>query len=237
MAAYGRVILKVSGESLRGADGAPVSAKSAAWLAGEIRGATAAGAEVGVVIGGGNIIRGAVAAGGGSDRVTADGMGMLGTVINALALRLALEEQGRPAVVMAARPMGAVAELFDARRARDLLASGTVVMFAGGTGNPFFSTDTAAALRAAEVGAHALLKGTKADGVYDADPVTHPEANRFEQITFIEVIERRLGVMDMTAFSLCRDIGVPIVVFDLFQDGNIRRVVEGETVGTLVKEV
>ncbi len=237
MAAYGRVILKVSGESLRGADGTPVSAESAAWLAGEVRGATAAGAEVGVVIGGGNIIRGAVAAGDGSDRVTADGMGMLGTVINALALRLALEKQGQRAVVMTARPMSAVAELFDARRARDLLANGTVVMFAGGTGNPYFSTDTAAALRAAEVGAHALLKGTKADGVYDADPATHPDAKRFDEIAFLEVIERRLGVMDMTAFSLCRDIGVPIVVFDLFQDGNIRRVVQGETIGTLVKEV
>lgn len=237
MAAYERVILKVSGESLRGADGSPVSADSAAWLAGEIRGAAAAGAEVGVVIGGGNIIRGAVAAGGGSDRVTADGMGMLGTVINALALRLALEEQGQKAVVMTAVPMGAIAEPFDARRARALLADGTVVMFAGGTGNPFFSTDTAAALRAAEVGADALLKGTKADGVYDADPATHPDANRFDTIAYLEVIERRLGVMDMTAFSLCRDLKLPIVVFDLFQDGNIRRVVEGETIGTLVKEV
>ncbi len=237
MAAYERVILKVSGESLRGADGAPVSADSAAWLAGEIRGATAAGAEVGVVIGGGNIIRGAVAAGDGSDRVTTDSMGMLATVINALALRLALENQGQSAVVMSAVPSGSVTEPFSARRARALLKNGTVVMFAGGTGNPFFSTDTAAALRAAEVGAHALLKGTKADGVYDADPAIHPDAKRFEEIAYLEVIERRLGVMDMTAFSLCRDLGLPIVVFDLFRDGNIRRVVEGETIGTLVKEV
>jgi len=237
MAAYERVILKVSGESLRGTDGAPVSSDRAAWLAGEVQGATAAGVEVGVVIGGGNIIRGAVAAGGGSDRVTADGMGMLGTVINALALRLALEEQGQRAVVMTAVPMGSIAEPFDARRARALLADGTVVMFAGGTGNPYFSTDTAAALRAAEVGAHVLLKGTKADGVYDADPATNPDARRFNEIGFSEVLERRLGVMDMTAFSLCRDNGLPIVVFDLFQNGNIRRVVEGETIGTLVKEV
>lgn len=214
-----------------------MSSVSAAWLAGEILGAVAAGAEVGVVIGGGNIIRGAVAAGSGSDRVTADGMGMLGTIINALALRLALEEQGQAAVVMTAVPCGSIAEPFDAHRARALLSGGTVVMFAGGTGNPFFSTDTAAALRAAEVGADALLKGTKADGVYDADPATNPDAQRFDEIAFLEVIERRLGVMDMTAFSLCRDLGLPIVVFDLFRDGNIRRVVEGETIGTLVKEV
>ncbi len=237
MASYQRVILKVSGESLRGENGAPVSADSAAWLAREIQGASDAGFELGVVIGGGNIIRGATAAGDGADRVTADGMGMLATVINALALRLALESIGQPAIVMTAVPMGSIAVPFNARRARDLLGAGNVVMFAGGTGNPFFSTDTAAALRAAEVGADALLKATKTDGVYDADPATNPNARRFHEITYLEVIEKRLGVMDMAAFSLCRDLGLPIVVFDLFEAGNIRRAAGGETIGTLVKEV
>ncbi len=236
MPAFERVVVKVSGESLKGEGHSPISLDAATWLAGEIGKAHEAGAELGVVIGGGNILRGGSVARDGADRVTADHMGMLATIINALALRVALEEQGLNAHVMSAVPCGTLAEPVDVARARAHLSSGGIVVFAGGTGNPFFSTDTAAALRASEIMADGLLKGTKTDGVYDADPVTHPDAKRYAELTYTEAIERRLAVMDMTAFSLCRDQKLPIVVFDLWVEGNIRRAVDGESVGTVVKE-
>ncbi len=236
MPAFERVIVKVSGESLKGEGHRPISLEAAAWLAGEIGKAHEAGAELGVVIGGGNILRGGSVARDGAGRVTADHMGMLATIINALALRVALEEQGLDAHVMSAVPCGSMAEPVDIARAKTYLSQGGVVMFAGGTGNPFFSTDTAAALRASEIVADGLLKGTKTDGVYDADPATHPAATRYTELTYSEAIERRLAVMDMTAFSLCRDQKLPIVVFDLWVEGNIRRAVDGESVGTVVKE-
>jgi uridylate kinase len=236
MPAFERVVVKVSGESLKGEGHRPVSPEAAAWLAGEMRSAHEAGAELGVVIGGGNILRGASVARRGADRVAADQMGMLATIINALAFRVALEKQGLEAHVMSAIPCGTLAEPVNTARARAYLCSGGIVIFAGGTGNPFFSTDTAAALRASEIMADGLLKGTKTDGIYDADPAVHPDAKRYAELTYTEAIERRLAVMDTTAFSLCREQKLPIVVFDLWTAGNIRRVVDGESVGTVVKE-
>jgi uridylate kinase len=234
-AAYRRVVLKVSGESLLGSDGAPVSRESAGRLAGEIASAVAAGAEVGVVIGGGNILRGLTAAAGGADRVTSDFAGMAATLVNGLVLKDALESIGQRAVLMSAIPCGRIAEPFDHRAADVHLSGGAVVIFGAGTGNPFFSTDTAAVLRAAEVGADALLKATQADGVYDSDPATNPDAVRFESVTYQEMLERRLAVMDMTAVSLAREHGLPLVVFKLAVNGNIARAVEGRSVGTTVK--
>jgi uridylate kinase len=234
-AAYRRVVLKVSGESLLGDGGAPVSRESAAALAREIASAVAAGAEVGVVIGGGNILRGLSAAAGGADRVTADFAGMAATLVNGLVLRDALEATGTRAVLMSAIACGRIAEPFDHRAADAHMSGGAVVIFGAGTGNPFFSTDTAAVLRAAEVGADALLKATQADGVYDSDPATNPNAVRFESVTYQEMIEKRLAVMDMTAVSLAREHGLPLVVFALAEKGNIARAVEGQSVGTTVK--
>ena len=236
MPAFERVIVKVSGEALKGEGHSPISPDAASWLAGELRNAHEAGVELGVVIGGGNILRGASIARSGADRVAADHMGMLATIINALALRVALEKQGLEAHVMSAIPCGTLAEPVDVARAKAYLSSGGIVMFAGGTGNPFFSTDTAAALRASEIMADGLLKGTKTDGVYDADPAIHPGAKRYTELTYTEAIERRLAVMDTTAFSLCREQKLPIVVFDLWVTGNIRRVIDGESIGTVVKE-
>ena len=233
-AAYRRVILKVSGESLAG-DGSPVSGESATRLAAEVKAAADAGAEVGVVIGAGNIIRGVKAQAEGRDRVTADFAGMMATVVNGLALASALETLGQPARVMSALPCGRAAELYDHVRADSYLTSGTVVIFSAGTGNPFFSTDTAAVLRAAELSADALLKATQADGVYDSDPAKNPSAVRFDEVTYQEMIERRLAVMDMTAVSLAREQGVPLIVFALSVPGNIARAVAGEPVGTTVK--
>jgi len=234
-AARRRVVLKVSGEALSGDGGAPISREAARRLADEIKAAVDTGTEVGVVVGGGNILRGVTVAPGGSERLTADFMGMLATVLNGLALRSALREAGQDAIVMSAIPTGRAAELYDHERADRYLVGGKVVIFAGGTGNPFFSTDTAAALRAAELGADALLKATKVDGVYDADPVKHPEAKRYDELTYLEAIEKRLGVMDLTAISLAREQGLPIVVFALAGPGNIARAARGESIGTCVK--
>jgi len=235
-AAYRRVILKVSGESLSGEGGRPISTEAAARIAAEIGAAADLGVEIGVVVGGGNILRGAATPEGGDARVTADFMGMIATILNALALRTALVSLGHAAHVMSAIPCGCAAEPYDHRRADALLADGGIVVFAAGTGNPFFSTDTAAALRAAELGAEVLLKATKVDGVYDSDPVVNPRAKRFEKLTYLEVIEKKLAVMDMTAVSLCREQRLPIVVFALSTPGGVVRAVKGEPIGTRVME-
>ena len=231
------MILKISGEALAGGSGEPTAIASAEKLAAEIEGALDAGAEVGVVIGGGNILRGVAAERRGLDRVTSDHMGMLATVINGLALRAALESRGRKATVMSAIPCGSLADAYDRGRADTYLAEGRVVIFAGGTGNPFFSTDTAAVLRAAELGADALLKATQVDGVYDADPIVNPGAKRYSELTYEEMLVDKLAVMDMTAVSLARDQRIPIVVFELAVPGNIARAVAGEPIGTSVKGV
>ncbi len=234
-AARRRVILKVSGEALSGGEAGPISREAARWLAGEIKAAADTGVEVGVVIGGGNILRGVEAARTGDDRVTADYIGMLATVLNGLALTGALRELGQAATVMSAVPCGGAAEPFERGRADTYLRSGTVVVFTAGTGNPFFSTDTAAALRAAELGADALLKATKVDGVYDADPMKRSDAKRYDELTYLEAIERRLGVMDLTALSLARELDLPVVVFALSVDGNIAKASAGETIGTRIE--
>jgi uridylate kinase len=228
-------VLKVSGESLTGDGGEPVSGESAARLATEIVAAASAGAEVGVVIGGGNILRGAAVAARGADRVASDLAGMAATLVNSIVLCDALVSLGRRAVVMSAVPCGRIAEPYDHRAAAAHLSDGVVVIFAAGTGNPFFSTDTAAVLRAAELGADAFLKATQADGVYDSDPATNPNAVRFESVTYQEMLERRLMVMDMTAVSLAREQSVPLVIFALADKGNIARAVAGEPVGTKVE--
>jgi uridylate kinase len=198
---------------------------------GEVR---ALGVEVGIVIGGGNLFRGLAASARGMDRATADYMGMLATVINALALQDALEQVDVDTRIATAIEMRAVAEPFIRRRAIRHLEKGRVVVFAAGTGNPYFTTDTAAALRAMELRAEVILKGTKVDGVYSADPMVHPDAERYETITYLQVLERQLKVMDATAISLCMDNKLPIVVFNLREPGNVRRVVMGEAVGTRV---
>jgi uridylate kinase len=234
---HSRVILKVSGEALAGEAGEPLSFVSAERLAAEIEGALQAGAEIGVVIGGGNILRGVAAERRGLDRVASDHMGMLATVVNGLALRAALEARGVRASVMSAIACGAAAPGYDQKLADAHLAEGRVVIFTGGTGNPFFSTDTAAALRAAELGADALLKATQVDGVYDADPVESPNAKRYSEITYEEMIVSRLAVMDATAVSLAREQRIPILVFELAVPGNIARAVAGEPIGTSVKGV
>jgi uridylate kinase len=212
-----------------------VSLEAAVRLATEIKAAADAGAELGVVIGGGNILRGVAVAAGGADRVASDLAGMAATLVNGLVLRDALESLGQEAVLMSAIPCGRIAEPFDHRVADSRLSAGAVVIFGAGTGNPFFSTDTAAVLRAAEIGADALLKATQADGVYDSDPAKNPDAVRFASVTYQEMLERRLMVMDMTAVSLAREQGVPLVVFALAVPGNIARAVAGEPVGTTVK--
>lgn len=236
MPSYARAIVKISGEVLSGRNLEAAGAESVAWVAREIGAAAQAGAELGVVLGGGNILRGVASDGAGVGRVTADFMGMLATVINGLAMRDALDSLGLNVALMSAVPAGAITEPYDARRARAHLAAGRVVVLAGGTGSPFFSTDTAAALRAAELDAGVLLKATKVDGIFDSDPVTNPQATRFDELTYGDVLERRLAVMDMTAVSMCMEHGIPIIVFDLTSTGSIARAIRGERVGTTVKE-
>ncbi len=212
---YKRVLLKLSGEIVRHPDGDGISVERLSRLAGEIAGVRRLGADVGVVIGGGNILRGAAASERGIDRVSADYMGMLATVINALALQAVLEKQGVETRVMTAIAMAQLAEPYIRRRAIRHIEKGRVVILAGGTGNPYFSTDTAAALRAIEIQAEAVLKGTKVDGVYDSDPVKNPQAKKFESLGYIEVLNKGLKVMDATAVSLCMENSLPIVVFNL----------------------
>jgi uridylate kinase len=231
---YKRVLLKASGEALMGSQGFGIDVAVADRIAGDIAEARALGVEVGVVVGGGNIFRGVAVASKGGDRVTGDHMGMLATVINALALQDALEQQNVLTRVVTAIEMRAVAEPFIRRRAIRHLEKGRVVIFAAGTGNPYFTTDTAAALRAMEIKAEVILKGTKVDGVYTADPMLDPAATKYPSISYLQVLERQLKVMDATAISLCMDNKLPIVVFNLRETGSIRRVVLGDPIGTTV---
>jgi len=235
MAAYRRVLLKVSGEALRGDDGAPVSRDAAIGLAREIAVAADEGASVGVVIGGGNVIRGIAVGRTGADRVASDYMGMLATVLNGAALKEAFLSLGRDAVLYSALPCEAVAERYDPFNARERLDAGAIAIFTGGTGNPLLSTDTAAALRAVETGADILLKATKVDGVYDSDPMVNAGARRFDELTYLDCISKNLGVMDLTAVSVCREHGLAIMVFALGHPGNMAKAVRGESVGTIIK--
>jgi uridylate kinase len=233
-AAYKRILLKLSGEALMGDQTYGIEPAVATQIAQEVAEIQAMGVETAVVIGGGNIFRGVAASARGMDRATADYMGMLATVINALALQDALEQQGVDTRVVTAIEMRAVAEPFIRRRAIRHLEKGRVVVLGAGTGNPFFSTDTAAALRAMELKAEVILKATKVDGIYDADPMIDPTATRFDRISYLQVLEQGLKVMDATAISLCMDNRLPIVVFNLRTPGNIKRAIIGEAVGSLV---
>ncbi|MBI4887596.1 MAG: UMP kinase [Acidobacteria bacterium] len=231
---YQRVLLKLSGEALMGDQQFGIDPAVTTRIARDVGDIQSLGVQTAIVIGGGNIFRGVAASVRGMDRATADYMGMLATVINGLALQDALEQQNVLTRVVTAIEMRAVAEPFIRRRAIRHLEKGRVVIFAAGTGNPYFTTDTAAALRAMEIKAEVIMKGTKVDGVYTADPMIHPDATKYRTISYLQVLERQLKVMDATAISLCMDNNLPIVVFNLREAGNIRRVVLGEAVGTIV---
>ena len=232
---YRRVLLKLSGEALQGNGEDTISPAVLDRIADEIAQLVGAGVQVGAVVGGGNIFRGAALAKAGLDRVTADHMGMLATVMNALAMQDALERRGIEARAMSALGVGQICEEYVRRKAMHHLSRGRVVMFAAGTGNPFFTTDSAASLRAIELQADVLLKATKVDGVYSADPLKFPDAERFRRLSYDEVLERRLGVMDATAIVLCRDYNMPLRVFDMNKPGALWRSVTGEDEGTLVE--
>jgi uridylate kinase len=233
--AFKRVLLKLSGEAFSGEGGFGVDSEQLRHIGREIISATQSGVQMAVVVGGGNIIRGAnLARQGLVHRATADHMGMLGTVINGLALREVLDEMGQPARCMTAIEIPAVAEPFIRLRAINHMNKGAVVVLAAGVGNPFFTTDTTAALRACELDCDAILKATKVDGVYSADPKTNPDAERFDELTLHEARTRKLGVMDLTAITMCEEEQVPVIVFDFRESGNITRAVSGEHVGTLV---
>jgi uridylate kinase len=232
--AYKRILLKLSGEALMGEQQFGVDPAVANRIAGDVAEIRQLGVETAIVIGGGNIFRGLAASAKGMDRTTADNMGMLATVMNALALQDALEHQGVVTRVATGIEMRTVAEPFIRRRVIRHLEKGRVVILAAGTGSPYFTTDTAAALRAMEIKAEVILKGTKVDGIYTADPVLDPQATKFPSISYLQVLERRLKVMDTAAISLCMDNKLPIVVFNLRQAGNVRRVVLGEPIGTTV---
>jgi uridylate kinase len=232
--AYKRVLLKLSGEALMGSQTYGIDPAVATQIAKDVAEIQGMGVETAIVIGGGNIFRGVAASARGMDRATADYMGMLATVINALALQDALEQQNIVTRVVTAIEMRAVAEPFIRRRAIRHLEKGRVVVFGAGTGNPFFSTDTAAALRAMEIKADVILKATKVDGIFNADPMIKPDATRFDKISYLQVLEQGLQVMDATAISLCMDNKLPIVVFNLRTPGNIRRAIVGDPIGSLV---
>jgi len=232
--AYRRIVLKLSGEALAGSQGYGLDPAVLIRIGAEVREVIDLGVQVAIVIGGGNIFRGVAAQAGGMERATADYMGMLATVINALALQDALEAAGQVTRVQTAIHMAQIAEPYIPLRAMRHLEKGRVVIFAGGLGRPYFSTDTTAAQIALEIHADAILKGTKVDGIYDADPASHPGAHKFETIEYTEVLTRGLEVMDATAISLCRDNELPILVFDFRKEGNIWRVLSGEPIGTLV---
>ncbi len=233
--AYRRILLKLSGEALMGDGEYGIKPAVIRRIAQEIHELVEMQLQVGLVVGGGNIFRGAGLAEAGMDRVTADQMGMLATVINALALQDAIEKFGTPVRVLSAIKINQVCEDYIRRRAVRHLEKGRVVLFAAGTGNPFFTTDSAASLRAIEIGADIMLKATQVDGIYDADPAKHPDAKRYDRLDYDEAITRKLGVMDATALVLCRDHKMPVRVFNLHETGNLRRVVCGETIGTLVE--
>lgn len=232
---YHRLILKISGESFAKSGEHGIDPGELALMADQVVDASACGTEIAVVVGGGNMIRGdSLARQLGINQSTADYMGMLGTVINGMAMKEAIEQRGRPARLMSAIDIPAVAEPFIRARALRHFEKGRVLILAAGTGNPFFTTDTCAALRGAELGVDIVLKATKVDGVYSADPQTHPDATRYETLTFAEAIEKQLGVMDLTALTMCMERNLPVMVFDFKVQGNIRRVVTGDNVGTLV---
>jgi uridylate kinase len=231
---YRRVLLKISGEMLAGDQGYGIQPSILTNLAEELAEVLTLEVEVAIVIGGGNIFRGLAASASGMERASADYMGMLATMLNALALQNALERTGIQTRVLSAIEMRQLAESYIRRRAIRHLEKKRVVIFAAGTGNPYFTTDTAAALRAMEIGAQVILKGTKVDGIYEADPVTHPDAKRFSELPFLSVLNKSLKVMDATAITLCMDNDLPIIVFNLTQRGNIRKILEGEPIGTLV---
>jgi uridylate kinase len=235
--AYQRVMLKLSGEAFAGQDGNPIDGKVAEYVADEIVDARSLGVDIAVVVGGGNIWRGLTGAGAGMDRAQADYMGMLATVMNALALQDTLERLGQPTRVQSAIHMSQVAEPYIRRRAIRHLEKGRVVIFAGGTGNPFFTTDTAAALRAVEIEASAMLRGTHSgvDGLYTDDPRTNPDATLIREVTYLDVLNRGLKAMDSTAITLCMDNALPIVMFDLLGKGNVRSILEGNPIGTVVR--
>jgi len=233
--AYQRVLLKLSGEALLGKKTFGIDREFADYLAGEIADLHSMGVEIAATVGGGNIFRGVSDSASGMDRVTADHMGMLATVINGLALQDALERAGVFTRVLSAIEMREVAEPFIRRRAIRHMEKKRVVIFAGGTGSPYFSTDTAAALRAAEVKAEIILKATKVDGIYDSDPMKNPKAKKFTNLTYFEVLKRGLKVMDTTAISMCMENRLPIIVYDMKKKGNLRRIVAGEKLGTIVR--
>mgnify|MGYP000852090722 CR=1 FL=1 len=235
MSIYKRVLLKLSGESLMGAQKYGLSTEVLNQYAEQIRTEAATGVQVGIVIGGGNIFRGLSGVSRGFDRVKGDQMGMLATVINSLALQGALESAGARARVLTSIRMEPVGELYTKAKALELMEAGWIVIIAGGTGNPYFTTDTASALRGVEIEAEVLLKGTRVDGVYTADPEKDPTATKFAEITFDEVYRRRLKVMDLTAFTMCKENDLPIVVFDMDTPGNLQKVIAGEPIGTVVK--
>lgn len=232
---YKRVLLKLSGESLAGDGEYGLSAEVLKSYAAQIRTVVEAGVQVGIVIGGGNIFRGMQGIDKGFDRVKGDQMGMLATVINSLALESALRGEGVRAKVLTSICMEPVGEYYSKDKTLDYLQRGWVVIIGGGTSNPYFTTDSASALRAIEIEADVLLKGTRVDGIYDADPEKHPDAVKFETISFDEIYRRGLKIMDLTAFTLCRENGMPVVVFDMDTEGNLGRVVAGEPIGTLVR--
>lgn len=234
MAAYKRILLKLSGEALAGDNGYGIEPPVLTRIASEVSVVHELGIQVGIVIGGGNIFRGISASVKGIDRVSADYMGMLATGINALALQDALERKGVHTRVMSAISMNEICEPYISRRAKRHLEKNRIVIFACGTGNPYFTTDTAAALRAKEIGAEVILKGTKVDGIYDKDPVKHKDAVRFDHVTYLDVIKRQLQVMDQTAISLCMEGQIPIRVFSINTNDNIPKIAKGENVGTLV---
>ena len=233
---YKRILVKLSGEALIGDQSFGISPDMIKYLAGEIRSVYDLGVQIALVIGGGNIFRGVAASSYGMDRTSADHIGMLATVINSIALQDALEKRGVQTRVQTAIEMCAVAEPYILRRAVRHLEKGRAVIFAAGTGNPYFTTDTAAALRAQEIGADVLLKATKVDGIYDADPVLDSTASKVDNVTYLEVLKRQLKVMDSTAVSLAMDNRLPVIVFNLKEKGNLRRVVCGENLGTRIKE-
>ena len=235
MSIYKRVLLKLSGESLMGAQKYGLSTEVLNQYAEQIRTVAATGVQVGIVIGGGNIFRGLSGVSRGFDRVKGDQMGMLATVINSLALQGALESAGAKARVLTSIRMEPVGELYTKAKALELMEAGWIVIIAGGTGNPYFTTDTASALRGVEIEAEVLLKGTRVDGVYTADPEKDPTATKFAEITFDEVYRRRLKVMDLTAFTMCKENDLPIVIFDMDTPGNLQKVIAGEPIGTVVK--
>jgi uridylate kinase len=233
---YRRVLLKLSGEALMGSGSFGIDPEVVRILSDELASVHALGVELALVVGGGNIFRGVKAASAGMDRVSGDHMGMLATLINSLALQDQLEQRGIQTRVLSAIEIRQVAEPFIRRRAIRHLEKGRIIILAAGTGNPYFTTDSAAALRAMEVKAEVLLKATKVDGIFSADPVSNPDATKFARISYREVLERNLKVMDATAISLCMDNKLPIVVFNIRQDGNIRRVIHGDPIGSVVSE-